>query len=315
MDKEYRYFKDLSGTINRIHLEQDNEPLNPRYDWDGNIGHMMCWWNRYNLGDYKENNYSDPESFLNDLVRHNIPEKQIINFVKTKKTSNGLELRYNRSEKVWELWGYYYWFPLGNSKEAKFAVIASYDSLEWLVDDIIDSMNTPDKWKLLEKNGYVYLNIHCYEHSGITISCSNGYPYNDRWDGGQCGWIYTTKKEVIGCGGMIRGKSGKYIKVTDKNWKQAAYLWMKGEVEIYDQYLQGDVYGYICDELDADDQASLESPMGELFDEEGLTWNEDVDSCWGFYSREWGNSLFEYIMENGIGNYKLYDSVKEVVAA
>lgn len=46
---DYRYFKDSDGKICRIHVEQDSEPLNPRYDWDGNIGHMMCWWNRYNL--------------------------------------------------------------------------------------------------------------------------------------------------------------------------------------------------------------------------------------------------------------------------
>ena len=35
---EYRYFKDSEGKICRLHLEQDTEPSNPRYDWDGNIG-------------------------------------------------------------------------------------------------------------------------------------------------------------------------------------------------------------------------------------------------------------------------------------
>ena len=97
---EYRYFKDSEGKICRIHVEQDSEPLNPRYDWDGNIGHMMCWWNRYNLGDYKENTYSEPEDFVNDLVRKHVSEKSIINYVKAKKTSNGLELKYNRSEQT-----------------------------------------------------------------------------------------------------------------------------------------------------------------------------------------------------------------------
>ena len=94
MDKEYRYFKDKNdGKIYRIHLEYDDDPLNPRTDCDGNIGKMMIWWNRSKLGDVKENTYSDPESFVNDLVRNNVSEKQIINYVKAKKTSNGLELR------------------------------------------------------------------------------------------------------------------------------------------------------------------------------------------------------------------------------
>ena len=38
----------------RLHLEQDDEPLDPRYDWDGHIGKMMCWHRDYRLGDYKE---------------------------------------------------------------------------------------------------------------------------------------------------------------------------------------------------------------------------------------------------------------------
>ena len=37
--------------------------------WDGNIGHMMCWHRNYQLGDYKENSYSDNLDFLNNLLR------------------------------------------------------------------------------------------------------------------------------------------------------------------------------------------------------------------------------------------------------
>ena len=59
-DKEYRYYKD-NGKLMRLHIEQDDEPLDPRYDWDGQIGKMMCWHRYYRLGDYKDNDYNDNE--------------------------------------------------------------------------------------------------------------------------------------------------------------------------------------------------------------------------------------------------------------
>ena len=62
---EYKYYKEVTGELVRVHIEQDTTPENPRYDWDGNIGHMMCWHRNYQLGDYKENSYSDNLDFLN----------------------------------------------------------------------------------------------------------------------------------------------------------------------------------------------------------------------------------------------------------
>lgn len=47
---EYKYYKEVTGELVRVHIEQDTTPENPRYDWDGNIGHMMCWHRNYQLG-------------------------------------------------------------------------------------------------------------------------------------------------------------------------------------------------------------------------------------------------------------------------
>ena len=308
MKNNYKYFKDINGKICRIHLEYDTEPWNPRYDIDGNVGHMMCWWDRSRLGDYEENKYSDPESFVNDLVRNNIQEKTIINYVKEKKTSNGLELRYNRKDELWELWGYYYWFPLGNSKDAKFGVIESNNPIDYLIDDIIEAMSFEDKWKLLERNGIAYLPLYCYEHGGITMNTGG---FSCPWDSGQAGWIYTTKEEILKCGGYIKSEKGNWIKITERNWRKAAQIWMEGEVELYDQYLQGECYGYIIDELDMDDQASLESAM-DVIDEDDVTWNENIESCWGFFSDKWGDDLIEEIAREAASFDKLYDCLKDV---
>ena len=292
-DKEYRYYKD-NGKLMRLHIEQDNDPLNPRYDWDGNIGKMMCWHRDYRLGDYKENEFSDNEDFLNDLVRNNLKEKSIINYVKAKKASNGLELKYDRHEKVWQLWGTYYWFPLGTSKEAKFDVIKEYESLDWLVDDMIEALPQKDKWHLLEKHAnIVYLPLYLYDHSGITMNTGG---FSDRWDSGQVGYIYTDKKTIIDCGGKIRNEKGNYVKITDKNWKKAAYQWMQGEVDEYDMYLTGEVYGVITEEYNAEDDG----------------W-EEKDSCWGFFNDKWGDELIKEIALNFGVNETLYEKMDEVV--
>lgn len=289
----YKYYKE-NDKLMRLHIEQDNDPLNPRYDWDGNIGKMMCWYRDYRLGDYKENEFSDNEDFLNDLVRNNVKEKLIINYVKAKKASNGLELKYDRHEKVWQLWGTYYWFPLGSSKDAKFGIIEDNERIDWLIDDIIEALPQIDKWKLLERYAnIVFLPLYLYDHSGITMNTGG---FSDRWDSGQVGYIYTDKKTVVETNGYIRNDKGKHIKVTDKNWKKAAYLWMEGEVEIYDQYLQGEVYGIVTEEYNPEDDS----------------W-EEVDSCWGFFSDKWGDELIESIASDFGINKPLYDDEKAIL--
>lgn len=284
---DYKYAKDSNGKIYRIHVEQDDEPLNPRTDWDGHVGHMMCWWNRYSLGD--KNDFKEPEAFLNDLVRHHVSENKIINFVKSGKTSNGLELKYNRHKKTWELWGYWKHWWTGN--EVHHGVIADYEPIDWLIDDIVDSLTMEDKWKLLEREGFYYLPLYIYEHSGITMNVGG---FSCPWDSGQAGWIYTTKEEIFKCGGKIKSSKGNWIKVTDRNWKEAARNWLEGEVEDYDMYLQNECYGYIIDKLLEDDE-----------------WDEHIDSCWGFYSKKWGDDLIKEIaLEAGFDT--LFDSLEEV---
>lgn len=291
-DKEYRYYKD-NGKLMRLHIEQDDEPLDPRYDCDGNIGKMMCWHRYYNLGDYKGNSFSDSEDFLDDLVRNNVKEKSIINYIKAKKASNGIELKYNRHERMWQLWGTSYWFPFESSKDAKFDVIVENERIDWLIDDIIEALPQADKWKLLERHAnIVFLPLYLYDHSGITMNTGG---FNDRWDSGQVGYIYTDKKTIMETNGMLKNEKGNYVKITDRNWKKAAYQWMEGEVEIYNQYLIGEVYGVITEEYNADND----------------NW-EEKDSCWGFFNDKWGDELIKDVaLDFGVSE-TLYDSVEAV---
>lgn len=43
------YLEDSDKNIYFLSVEQEEDPLNPRDD--GNLAHMVCWHNRYNLGD------------------------------------------------------------------------------------------------------------------------------------------------------------------------------------------------------------------------------------------------------------------------
>ena len=60
-------------------------------------------------------------------------------------------------------------------------------------------------------------------------------------------------------------------RITKKVSEQALKV-LQGEVETYDQYLTGDIYGY--------------KVMKVVTCELGHEHEEEVDSCWGFYGQE-----------------------------
>ncbi|MCR5453178.1 MAG: hypothetical protein K6F00_11180 [Lachnospiraceae bacterium] len=70
MMNKYYYFKE-DNNLFRFRIEQDDEPLNPRFDWDGNIGTLNLWWSRCAFGDNKGN--GTPRETLIDMVRTYVP--------------------------------------------------------------------------------------------------------------------------------------------------------------------------------------------------------------------------------------------------
>lgn len=99
--------------------------------------------------------------------------------------------------------------------------------------------------------------LYLYDHSGITISTSS---FNDRWDSGRIGFIFVTRENAL-------KEYGK--KRITPAIKEKAEKVLDGEVETYDQYLRGDVYGYKVYKVSTCD--------------EGHNHEEEMDSCWGFY--------------------------------
>lgn len=82
------------------------------------------------------------------------------------------------------------------------------------------------------KDSVVCLPLYLYDHSGITISNS---PFNDRWDSGQVGYIYTTNERVK-----------EYLNVEPREAnKDLIAEALIDETKLYDSYLQGDTYGFM----------------------------------------------------------------------
>jgi hypothetical protein len=141
--------------------------------------------------------------------------------------------------------------------------------------------NDYNGWDEMEKeiikreNVGVILPLFLYDHSGITISTSS---FDCRWDSGQIGFIFISKEK------MLQEYGGKIV---TQKLKDRVEGYLKGEVETYDQYLRGDVYGYKVFKVENGEE-------------------EELDSCWGFYGED-------TCMEEGVGVMEYYISQEEKV--
>lgn len=116
-----------------------------------------------------------------------------------------------------------------------------------------------------ERGAAVILPLYIYDHSGITISTS---PFGCPFDSGQVGFIWATRDTIL------REYSRKRL---TSGLRDLARRYARGEVEVYDMYLRGEVYGYI-----------LENKNGE-----------EVDSCWGFFGLDTIKETLKEMENNG----------------
>ena len=130
----------------------------------------------------------------------------------------------------------------------------------------LKGMPERDGWDLIEfflrvaRGAEVILPLYLFDYSGITMNTTG---FSCPWDSGRVGVIYTTKEAIL-----------KYFVVeaiSDELRCKAAEC-LKSEVKVYDQYLTGDVYGYV-----------IKDGEGEDLD---VDLNKVSTSCWGFYGLE-----------------------------
>jgi len=109
-----------------------------------------------------------------------------------------------------------------------------------------------------KEDACIILPLFLLDHSGITMSTKD---FNDRWDSGQVGYIFVSKKKV---------REEYSVKRITKAIAEKACSVLEAEVETYDQYLRGDVYGF---------------EIWKLGKKSGKE-KEMIDSCWGFYGED-----------------------------
>lgn len=103
--------------------------------------------------------------------------------------------------------------------------------------------------------------VFAYIHSGATIATT---PFSCQWDSGQSGFVYCTKEKAI----KEFGKKIMTAAVMEK-----ARRCLQGEVKTFDQYLTGDIYGFVLERVILDEDGDEES-------------TEELDACWGYYGMD-----------------------------
>lgn len=130
----------------------------------------------------------------------------------------------------------------------------NYDSWDEMKEDIINNENV-----------HTILPLYLYDHSGIAMN-TTGFSCN--WDSGQVGFIFISKDKV-------KKECMDESKVE---------LYLKNEVETYNQYLTGEVWRYEIYEITECNH--------------GHKHIELIDSCSGFYDenhcKEEANNLIKY---------------------
>jgi len=117
---------------------------------------------------------------------------------------------------------------------------------------IQDIMNDPN---------YFYLPVYAYIHSGVSLWTNYNTmrdhvpPSHLGWDTGMSGIIAVSKKKIR--------KEYTVKRVTNK-LKDKIGVYLNNEIEIFNQYLNGDIYGYSV-----------------------MLNGKQIDSCYGYYGTNW----------------------------
>lgn len=118
----------------------------------------------------------------------------------------------------------------------------------WL-DSYEDNDKTWQYWhEQLEANS-VMLPLYLYDHSGITINTTG---FSCPWDSGQVGYIIMS---------LEKARDEYSAKRVSSKLRERLCGYLKGEVQTYDDYLTGNVFGY-----------TVETPDGE-----------EIGACWGYF--------------------------------
>lgn len=109
--------------------------------------------------------------------------------------------------------------------------------------------------------------LYAYVHGSATVSLS---PFSCKWDSGQCGWVWVDRDDP------------EVKRVAARNDKGIDSIF-NSEVEMFDQYVRGDVYGIGVYKMQDDGHPDL----------------TDCEEVWGFFGLDYAREKLEDMIENG----------------
>lgn len=138
-----------------------------------------------------------------------------------------------------------------------------------------------DLQKKLDEKGCVSLPIYMMDHSGLTVRTDPTMFQlcdSEGWDWGKLGYIFADAEKI---------RKDYNVKRITKAIREKVVNTLNQEVETFNQYLSGDIYGF------------------QIEDEKGT----HLESCWGFYgldycfeeAKEIAESLAQDLIGSGAG--------------
>lgn len=118
---------------------------------------------------------------------------------------------------------------------------------------------------LLKSKQIIMLPLYTYEHGGITLKVGNGM-----YENGYTGWDWSTVGVIYATHAKIR--EWMMVKRVSKKMREHVIRILKEEVKEFDQYLQGEVYGFKLLDTKKDEQIEIGYETGPFY---GDDWEEN----------------------------------------
>lgn len=139
------------------------------------------------------------------------------------------------------------------------------DTHNYKASDFFDSDDIESQL-IKDYNPIVIKRLYLYDHSGLTISTA---PFSCRWDSMLVGFILISRENVLKNWNISKFTNNRYL-------AKKADAYIEASVKEYDQFLRGDIYGYV------------------ISDDEG----NELDSCWGLYGLDYAIEQAQEAAEN-----------------
>ncbi len=245
-----------------INIYYDESPEDPR-SWS-NVATFVCEHRHYSLGDEH-----DIEGTVERLFSDYVSDKVIIEyFVK----SRGAKLIPGEEDDYSDHYYEYETSYLGEKHTHYIDADSEMQGEDGIAEQMADELDLNEKLQLIDETGEIaMLPISMYDHSGITLwlGSTEGHP-DDRWDCSSIGFAYVEKSIAEKEGMLDPGEEYNH------DWKKWAYAMMGAEMKTYDQFVCGEVYGYIIEDEDGEEAS-----------------DELLCGCWGYYGDQGKKDMIE----------------------